>query len=60
MSDINTKRAFVYNMYSASGWHKKVDKMSDAQVIAIFLRNQNKAKENTETEENPDDGDAPF
>ena len=58
MSDINAKRAFVYGMYSGPGWHKKVEAMSDAQIVAIFLREQNKPK-NPPTE-STDDGEIPF
>lgn len=58
MSDINKKRAFVYDMYPHKGWHKRVEKMSDAQILAIFLREQNKAKEES-SEEKSDDG-IPF
>lgn len=57
MSDIDRKRAFVAGLYPHRGWQKKVDKMPDSQVVAIYLREQNKAqnasKENTE---NTDDG----
>jgi hypothetical protein len=59
MSDINKKRAFVYDMYPFKGWHRRVDKMSDAQILAIFLREQNKAKEESSDEEKSDDG-IPF
>lgn len=58
MSDIAAKRAFVYNMYSGPGWHRKVEHMSDVQIVAIFLREQN--KNTTSTEENTDDEDIPF
>lgn len=43
MSDIAKKRAYVYDMYNGRGWHKKVEKMSDAQIVAIYLREQAKA-----------------
>lgn len=58
MSDINSKRAFVYDLYSSKGWKHKVEKMSDAQVVAIFLRNQEKPKE--ESKEESDDDPIPF
>lgn len=59
MSDIDRKRAFVADLYPHRGWVKKVEKMSDAQVVAIFLREQNKSappKPSTETK----DGEIPF
>lgn len=57
MSDINRKRAFVAGLYPHRGWEKKVAKMSDAQVVAIYLREQNKSQNtSTSTEENTDDG----
>lgn len=55
MSDIDKKRATVIDLYPHRGWKKKVDKMSDAQVIAIFLREQNKAEEKSKEEDTPDD-----
>jgi len=59
VSDMDRKRAFVSDMYDARGWKKKVVRMSDAQVIAIFLREQQKADE-TKLKEDSDDGDIPF
>ncbi len=40
MTDMQKKRAFVSDLYSGPGWKKKVERMSDEQVIAIFLRKQ--------------------
>lgn len=37
MSDIQIKRATLRTLYGPS-WAAKVDKMSDAQVIAIYLK----------------------
>jgi hypothetical protein len=60
MSDIEKKRGFVYDLYPYKGWHRKVNKMSDAQILAIYLREQNKAKEKPR-EETKDNGDSiPF
>lgn len=56
---MDRKRAFVSDMYDARGWKKKVVRMSDAQVIAIFLREQQKADE-TKLKEDSNDGDIPF
>ena len=63
MSDINHKRAFVYDLSPHTGWKKKVSKMSDAQIIAIFLREQNKAEKKaaeTKAKEDSSNGDIPF
>lgn len=65
MSDIELKRDRVMGMYASPGWKAKVRKMSDAQVVAIFLREQNKAKQNNavEKKDKPKESgtdDAPF
>lgn len=59
MSDIDRKRAYVYEMYSGPSWKGKVNRMTDAQIIAIFLREQNKATE-TKSKEDSDDEVIPF
>jgi hypothetical protein len=53
MSDIEKKRAFVYDMYPGKGWHAKVKKMSDAQIVAIYLKHQSEPQ--PQHEEKPDD-----
>jgi hypothetical protein len=65
MSDINRKRAFVYDLYPYRGWQKKVNRMSDNQIIAIYLREFNKPADpkpaDPKHEENSDGGDdIPF
>lgn len=45
MSDIDNKREFVTGLYSGPGWKARVRQMSDAQVVAIYLREVNKAKD---------------
>lgn len=35
-------REYVNAMYDSPWWRKKVAKMGDAQVIAIYLKEQNK------------------
>lgn len=54
MSDIERKRAFVYDLYPGRGWHKRVDRMPDSQVVAIFLREHNKAETKPETNSKED------
>lgn len=60
MSDIDRKRAVVGDLYPHRGWKKKVARMPDAQVIAIFLREQNKANETKAKEEKSDEDDIIF
>jgi hypothetical protein len=40
MTEIEMKRAYVADLYPGQRWKEKVQKMSDAQVIAIYLREQ--------------------
>lgn len=58
MSDIEAKRAFVAGISSSPGWKKKVLKMSEAQVVAIYLKEQAKTtrpKPVDKTEKSGDD-----
>lgn len=43
MSDIENKRQFLLGLYPGPNWKKRVTKMPDAQVIAIYLREVNTA-----------------
>lgn len=45
MADIDQKRDFVMGLYKSPGWRAKVLRMPDNQVIAIYMREINKAKE---------------
>lgn len=58
MTDMDRKRAFVSGLYPAEGWKKKVAKMPDKQVVAIYLREQAKANETKPKKE--DDGQDTF
>lgn len=40
--DIHRKRDYVLSLYSGPRWREKVSKMSDAQVVAIYLREHSK------------------
>jgi hypothetical protein len=51
MADV--ERQFVSDMYHSEKWKAKVAKMSDEQVVAIFLRQ--KAKQPEPKEESPDE-----
>jgi hypothetical protein len=46
------KRQYVYNLYSGPKWKRRVDKMPDDQVTAIYLKhlNDGEAPEHDETE----------
>lgn len=58
MSDVEAKRAFVASLYSGERWKRQVRKMSDAQVVAIYMREHNKPQRNKpkqKKESNSDD-----
>ena len=39
MSNIELKRSFVHDMYKGkSSWQKRVKKMSDSQIVAIYMK----------------------
>lgn len=42
--DVQQMRLRLKKEYSSEQWQKKVDKMSDSQVIAIFKRLTNKGQ----------------
>jgi hypothetical protein len=54
MSDIDQKRDYVEGLYTGPGWKVKVRKMSDAQVVAIYLRETNKAKDRAANKPKPE------
>lgn len=58
MTDAERKRAFVADLYDAKRWKKRVARMSDDQVTAIFLRNQ-KADESDQPEPDNEQFDLP-
>lgn len=45
MSEDANRRADVTNMYPGKRWAQKVQRMSDAQVFAIWKNQQNRAAE---------------
>lgn len=62
MSDMEEKRAFVASISSGRYWKKRVKNMSDSQVIAIYLKEQDRrsqAKKQKQKESGGDD-DIPF
>lgn len=60
MSDLEVKRAFVAGLYPGPNWKKKVQKMPDQQVIAIYLREQGKPPKNDKPKESGSGDDIPF
>jgi hypothetical protein len=58
------QRAEVVAMYPGSSWKRRVMKMSDAQVYAIWIKNrqrqEQKQKLKEETKEDPPDDNIPF
>lgn len=38
MNDIEEKRSKVMLAYKGDGWRKKVESMSDSQVLAVYKR----------------------
>lgn len=56
--DIHRKRAYVSDLYPAPGWKRKVKKMSDAQVIAIYFKK--KAEEDTPKPKKEGEDEIPF
>lgn len=59
MSDIEVKRAYVADLYPGPQWKKKVKTMPEPQVIAIYLRETSKPKQNDKPKESGND-DIPF
>lgn len=57
MSD-EAKRSFVASLYPGAGWKKKVSKMSDNQVLAIYMKE--KDKDRKEPKKEKQDDDIPF
>jgi hypothetical protein len=51
MTDIDLKRATVADLYPGPGWKAKVGRMTDNQVVAIYLRE--KAKQPTPYDDKP-------
>lgn len=59
MIDIELKRDFVRNMYYKSTWKKRVDRMDDAQIVAIYIR-KHQAPKAKEAKRNLDKDNPPF
>lgn len=60
MSDIERKRSFVHDMYKGkSAWKKRVKKMSDSQIVAIYIKHHQVPKTKT-AKRNLDKNNPPF
>lgn len=63
-NDIHRKRDFVVSLYPGPRWREKVRKMPDSQVVAIYLREHNKAekppKPEPDVKESEAGDDIPF
>jgi hypothetical protein len=61
MTEYDDKRAFVANMYPGDGWKRRVAFMSDAQVFAIWTKEQEKlAKQEEAQKPKETQDDIPF
>lgn len=60
--DIHQKRNYVLSLYSGPKWRRKVERMTDAQVVAIYLREINKKAEQETPKPNQesDSDELPF
>lgn len=45
MTDIEMKRAFVEDLYPGPSWRRRVKNMPDGQIVAIYIREQEKKGE---------------
>ena len=59
MPDMEEMRGFVHDLYPGPRWWRRVKNMSDAQVIAIYMREQNKKDPQPKDKESGDNG-IPF
>lgn len=48
------EREYVAGMYPSARWRQKVARMSDAQVIAIYLKAQSKPQHEQSKPDDPD------
>lgn len=56
---VEHERDFVAKLYSGPKWKRKVKKMTDAQVLAIYLKAKRQPKQEKKPKESTDDG-IPF
>lgn len=59
MSNVEAKRDWVAKLYPGPNWRRKVRRMSDAQVVAIYMREHDKPHTPKPPKESNDDS-PPF
>lgn len=57
---IETMRAFVKKMYDGDRWHRRVRRMNDSQVTAIYLKQQAKIAQAEMKKKKDQDEPPPF
>lgn len=62
MANIEQMRQEVSALYNGARWRRRVRRMADDQVIAIFFRERKKAEEKTKDKKEKEkrDDDIPF
>ena len=62
MTDINLMRDFVISLYNGPEWRKKVNRMPDDQVMAIYFREKDKPRKKNKQLKPPKENndDIPF
>lgn len=57
MADTRYERDYLISLYPGRDWKKRVQNMSDSQVIAIYIRKKQGEKTLKESKPNGDTGD---
>lgn len=60
MSDIEQKRAWVAELYPSESWKRKVRHMPEAQIVAIYMREQNRPSHHEPYTQESEDASPPF
>jgi hypothetical protein len=60
MTDMDIKRSYVSELYPGARWRRRVRRMPDEQVVAIYLREKNKEIENPPEKPKEKEDDIPF
>lgn len=60
MIDIDKKRQFVADLYPGEGWKKKVKRMPDSQIIAIYMSEKDKQDPKPKKPKESGDDGTPF
>lgn len=54
MTETEQKRAYLASLYPGPKWKRRVEKMSDGQVIAIYLTEKRREEKPNEKEKSDD------